>query len=86
MGGVDFTEYRFPLENFAKSVKHKRGLEKLDKWVRNLKPIDDEIIAKAVHPFQTIQARMDNMEHRINQRLDALSLPDLANSWPNSSK
>lgn len=56
----------------------KRFQKQLEKWAGDFKPFVDEIVAEAVRPFQTTQVMMDNMEARINKRLDSLSLPDLA--------
>lgn len=77
-GGPEFTEYRFNQHNFVKVVKNQKWFQKqLEKWAGDFKPFVDEIVAKAVRPFQNIQVRMDNMEVHINKRLDSLSLPDL---------
>lgn len=73
------SEYALTPQNFKKLVKQGKKFEaQLRLFANQFKSAVDKKIKKAMAPFLTLHGRIDEMEHRVNERLKEMSVPDLA--------
>lgn len=74
-----YSEYRLTQENFLKTVKAQKNFKRqLNAWGKEFKPFVDRIIVEALKAYKNLHSRMDDMEERVNNWLQKLSIPDFA--------